>query len=86
MCAVVHVFLSLLKLAVLGRVLYTWVDPTPYPTNRLKAILWSLTEPLLAPLRRSLPPMGMFDFSPVVLLIILLVIDQVTAAVLCAPF
>jgi YggT family protein len=33
--------------------------------------LYALTEPLLAPIRRVLPPMGGLDLAPMVLLIAL---------------
>ncbi len=44
------------------------------PVNRrhpLIAILHGVTEPVLAPIRRVLPPMGGLDLSPMVLLIAL---------------
>jgi YggT family protein len=34
-------------------------------------ILYRLTEPALAPIRRALPPMGGLDLSPMVLLLAL---------------
>jgi YggT family protein len=85
MCDAVSFFFLVLRLAILGRVLYTWVDPTPYPNNRFKAVLWGLTEPILAPLRRNIPPMGMFDFTPVIALVLLIVLDEVVRAAFC-PF
>jgi YggT family protein len=39
--------------------------------------LYSITEPLLAPIRRRLPPVGMLDFSPMVLIFILWIVEQV---------
>lgn len=54
-------------LVVLGRVLMSWVDPTF--SRPLSQFLFSLTEPFLAPIRNVLPRAGMFDFSPLVLLI-----------------
>jgi YggT family protein len=35
----------------------------------LHDIIFRLTEPLLAPVRNILPPMGGFDFSPMIVLI-----------------
>jgi YggT family protein len=32
-------------------------------------ILWDVTEPILSPVRRLIPPMGGMDFSPVILII-----------------
>ena len=54
-------------LIVLGRVLMSWIDPTF--SKPLGQFLFSLTEPFLAPIRNVLPRAGMFDFSPLVLLI-----------------
>ena len=54
-------------LVVLGRVLMSWLDPRfEKPISRF---LYSLTEPVLAPLRNVLPRAGMFDLSPLVLLL-----------------
>jgi len=38
--------------------------------------LTALTEPLLAPIRRSLPNMGGVDISPVVLYLLLLLVEK----------
>jgi YggT family protein len=45
--------------------------------------LWDVTEPVLAPVRRVLPPFGGLDFSPLVVIILLQVLSgflQSTAA------
>lgn len=44
--------------------------------------LWDITEPLLAPIRRRLPPTGPVDFSPMVLILILWLIEQILLWVL----
>ena len=41
--------------------------------------LYKLTEPVLAPIRRALPPMGGLDLSPMLLLIVLQVVAQALA-------
>lgn len=76
MCSVGVVFVTFLQLAVLGRVILSWVDPSPFPNNRLKEILWTITEPILGPIRRVLPPVGMFDLSAIVALLVLGVLRQ----------
>ena len=63
------ILLALLWLLVLGRMLVSWVDPTG--RTQLGAFLIQSTEPLLAPVRRLLPPTGMFDFSSLIVLLIL---------------
>ena len=62
-------FVTALWLIILGRVLYSWVNPRfEGPLGRF---LYETTEPLLAPIRRFLPQAGMIDFSPLVLLLII---------------
>ncbi len=60
---------QVLTLAIFVRVIISWFSPSP--TNRLAIILYQVTEPFLAPLRRIIPRVGMFDFTPVVAIIIL---------------
>jgi YggT family protein len=63
------VFFALLWLLVLGRILTSWVDPGGRST--LGHFLFTATEPLIAPVRRILPPTGMFDFSTFLVLVVL---------------
>ena len=60
---------DLYSLIVLAAVVVSWTNvPREHPAVRL---LDRLTEPLLGPIRKILPPMGGVDFSPLVLLIAL---------------
>lgn len=47
------------------------------PYHPLRQALDRIVEPMLAPIRRFVPPMGMFDFSPLVLLILLQILNAV---------
>ena len=40
-------------------------------------ILYMITEPILSPIRSRLPSTGMIDFSPIVALIIIIIIQRV---------
>ncbi len=60
---------QVLSLAILGRVLLSWVDPMG--NMRITQILRDLTEPILAPIRSLLPSMPMFDFSPIIAMLLL---------------
>jgi YggT family protein len=62
-------FLGLYTLAMFIRIIFSWVGVSY--ANRLMRFLFITTEPLLGPLRRKIPPMGMFDVSPIVAFIIL---------------
>ena len=52
----------------------SWVSPGQ--TNKLTNILYQVTEPLLAPLRRVVPKVGMLDLTPLVAIILLRVIGS----------
>ncbi len=55
------------SLIIVAAVVVSWTNvPRDHPAVRL---LQRLTEPVLAPIRKVLPPMGGIDFSPLVLLI-----------------
>ncbi len=60
---------AILWLLVLVRILSSWVDPRA-GSNTTRTVI-AFTEPFLAPVRRVLPPTGMFDFSSLVVLLVL---------------
>jgi YggT family protein len=76
----IDVFFTLLSLAVLARVLLSWVRVSPY--HPAVEFLYRITEPILAPLRRIIPPIGMIDISPVIALFLLQIIQQVLVAII----
>ena len=51
------------------RIIVSWVSSGGY--NPAVAIVYVLTEPLLRPFRRLIPPLGGFDISPIFALIAL---------------
>jgi YggT family protein len=59
-------------LLVLGRVLLSWFDPAG--RTSLASFVIAATEPILAPIRRVLPPTGMLDLSPLIVLIVVSVL------------
>ena len=72
--------IGFLQLALIVRVISSWVRISPYS----RWIRWSftLTEWLVAPLRKRLPPLGMFDISPIVAYAILWAIGALLLRVL----
>ena len=65
----VGLILMILWLLVLGRVLMSWVDPMG--RTQIGGFLIQATEPILAPVRRVMPQTGMFDFSSLIVLLVL---------------
>ena len=62
------------QLLILGRVLMSYVQPRG--ESALAQFLVAATEPVLAPVRRLLPQGGMFDFSPLIVILVLGVISR----------
>ena len=70
-----------LSLAIFGRVVMSWISPGG--NDPVSTILFQITEPILGPIRRVMPRLGMFDLSPMVALILLnFVIRPLLAAAL----
>jgi len=76
----VDLFFTLLNLAILARVLLSWVRVNPY--HPAVELLYRITEPILAPLRRVIPPVGMMDISPIIAMFLLQIIGQVLVAII----
>lgn len=47
------------------------------PYHPVRRSLDTIVEPMLAPIRRVVPPVGMFDLSPLVLLILIQLISNI---------
>lgn len=76
-CLVLTVFWIIL----LARVVLSWLQlagirpPASGPLRAGHDLLFEVTEPVLRPLRRIVPPAGMFDLSVVVAFIIIFVLQ-----------
>ena len=57
--------------AILIQAILSWIQPGTY--SPITAVLDALTAPLLRPARRLLPPMGGLDFSPMIVMVVLVV-------------
>jgi len=68
----VAALIDLYSLVVLAAVVMSWMRMDP--RHPLAGMVYGLTEPVLAPIRRALPFMGGLDVSPMVLLIALRVL------------
>ena len=64
--------IDLYTIVVFVAVIISWLQLPPY--NPIVRYTRMLTEPLLAPIRRILPPVAGLDFSPLILLILLRII------------
>ena len=64
-------------LVLIVRAVLSWFPYNPYsPLNSVRRVVFTLTEPVLAPFRRIIPPVGMFDVSFLVAFIVIELIVQ----------
>ena len=68
----VYYFCRILSYAVLARVLLSWFNVSRQ--NIFIVLLDDVTEPLLSPLRRVIPRLGVFDITPLIAMGILYII------------
>ncbi|MEP6707439.1 MAG: YggT family protein [Pyrinomonadaceae bacterium] len=71
--------LAVYSLLVAMRVIFSW--GMSYH-NRLMRFLMGVTEPLLAPARRMIPPLGMMDISPIIVILLLQLLQSAVAEML----
>lgn len=77
---------QIVTFAIFFRVILSWFMVTPASTSGFMVtiynVLFQITEPILAPLRRIIPTIGMFDLSPIVAIIVLQVIGEIVVRAL----
>ena len=69
--------LSIYSWIIIAAALMSWVNPDPY--NPVVRFLRQVTEPVLAPVRRLLPPWktGGLDLSPLIVLVAIQFVERV---------
>jgi YggT family protein len=71
--------LAMYSLMIFARIILSWGVS---PHNRLLHFLIRTTEPVLGPFRRIIPPLGMIDISPIVVLFLLDLLQRAVAVTL----
>lgn len=65
----IDLLFNILIFAIIGRALLSWFNVGP--GNPIGRVLFELTEPILGPMRRVIPMIGMIDISPIVAIFLL---------------
>jgi YggT family protein len=65
----------ILQFAIIVRALMSWFNPSR--DNPIVRIVYEITEPVLSPLRRIVPRIGMMDITPIVAILLMQVIESV---------
>jgi YggT family protein len=83
---IVSLVFQIYQFLILIRVLLSWVNVNPYRRavdHPLVDLLYRLTDPVLEPLRRLIPPIGgVMDISPIVAMFLLEILRQVISRLL----
>ncbi len=76
---VIQLLVALLQIysfVLLARIVLSWI-PNVDRSNQIVQLLYQLTEPVLEPVRRTIPPLGMIDLSPIIVFIGLRILQSV---------
>lgn len=80
----INLFFNLLTLLIVARVLLSWFPQ--YRDHPIAQMIFSITAPVLEPFQRLLPNTGMLDFSPMIAIIVLAVVQQVLLTLIANAF
>lgn len=78
---IVQIASRILQLIVLADIILSYFMD---PYNPVRSALDRLVQPMLAPIRRIVPPLGMIDLSPLVLFILIYVVEYILIQILVA--
>lgn len=69
---------------VIARVLLSWVPHDPaQPVIRF---IYEITDPVMAPFSRLIPPIGGIDFSPIFVIFVIEIVRKITISLLLGIF
>jgi YggT family protein len=71
--------LAILTLLIFMRIVFAWGASQ---VNRVMRFLVRATDPVLLPFRRIIPPVGMFDISPIIVILLLQLLQEAVAGTL----
>ncbi len=72
------ILVEILYLAILARVILSWIPVRNNGfLNGILRVVYAITEPILIPIKKVLPRTGMFDFSPMIALVLLIVLQNI---------
>lgn len=80
----VDILVNILLIAIVARALMSWFPPPSQnsPFFIIRQMIHQITDPIIEPIRRIMPSMGMLDLSPMVAMILLIVIRSILTRVL----
>jgi YggT family protein len=77
--SLINVLTQVIVLLILAKVILSYFMSPYHP---IRQTIDRIVEPMLAPIRRVIPPIGMIDFSPLVLLILIQIVGRLLINIL----
>jgi YggT family protein len=72
---ILDIVLTIYMWVIIIRALISWVNPDPY--NQIVQLLYRVTEPVMAPVRRWMPFKGMgIDISPIIVILVIVFLQS----------
>ncbi|SHF31611.1 YggT family protein [Modicisalibacter ilicicola DSM 19980] len=78
--ALASAILKIYFFALIGMIILSWVAPQASHPGAI--LIFQLVEPIMAPVRKVIPPLGMIDLSPIVVFIAINLIDGIVVGAL----
>lgn len=75
LAALASAILKIYFFALIGMIILSWVAPQASHPGAL--LIFQLVEPIMAPVRKVIPPLGMIDLSPIVVFIAINLVDGI---------
>ncbi|GIL15210.1 MAG: hypothetical protein BroJett039_03830 [Chloroflexota bacterium] len=80
----IDLFFNIVFVLILARIILSWLPQYRY--HPIAEFIYGITEPILGPFQRLVPPMGAIDFSPMVAIIVLAILQAILTTIVAALF
>lgn len=80
----INLLFTALTLVILARVILSWLPQ--YQDSSFGRAVYQISEPILRPIHNLVPPMGMMDFSPMIAIIVLMVLQTIITTIIAGIF
>ena len=74
LAVILNMVLQLYMWIIIARAVISWVNPDPY--NPIVQFLYKATDPLLYRVRRRMPDFGGIDFSPIIVILVIVFLQS----------
>lgn len=81
---IIDLVFGALYVVLFARIIFSWIRVSPYDETwgPIVRTVYEITEPILAPIRNALPPMGGLDFSVLIVFLLARVLRDLLFGIL----